>query len=187
MEITELLEHERCVIRWLEDYGALPRQLVYRLLWDRTERATRKFITNLIKGRFIYASLDGKVLSLDRNFEVDHRVETALWVLTRFIKDVDSGAFCPGTAISQVFFAKKKHGYEIVVLEHGEENLLKRLRLDQDDKCIVVLPDLSMTKNISLPGVPLLYATVEYIPDADPNIKFYSMEESPNGEDTDPS
>ncbi len=185
MELSNLLEHEKNVLHWLDDFGALPKQLVCRLLWDRTERATRKFLSNLVKSRFVRETPDGKLLSLDRNFEMNERVVTALWVLTRFIEKVDSGAFCPGAAPSQVFFVKEGTGYEIVVLEEGEEQSLQRIRLDQDDKCIVVLPNASMMSTITLPSFPVLFATVEITAEAEPNIKFYSMEESDYGENTD--
>ncbi len=178
MELSELLEHEKNVIHWLDDFGALPKQLICRLLWDRSDRVTRKVFLNLIRNRFIFESEDGKVVSLDRNFEVNDRAETALWVLTRFIEKVDPGAFCPGTSFSQVFFVKEGTGYEIVVLEEGEESLLNRLRLDTDDKCIIVLSNISMMKTIGKQPFPVLFSTVEHVPNADPTIKFYSMEET---------
>ena len=42
-----LLTEEQCVIKWLSQYGALPKTQVIRLLRDKTPETAEKILRNL--------------------------------------------------------------------------------------------------------------------------------------------
>jgi hypothetical protein len=104
----------------------------------------------------------------------DQRVILSVWVLLRFIAQVEPMAHYPASYPSQLFFLKGDIGYEIVVLYDGEQHLTRLLQPEEDLKYILVLPHISMAAELKLPKAPCLFATVDYAGGDEPGVTFYS-------------
>lgn len=168
-----LLREEQYVVKWLSQYGCLPRTQVIRML-QKPKQTAEKIIRNLKKQFCIEDVGGGYYIGLDAMCQPDQRTIIALWVLLKFIDRVDPMAHYPAVYPSQVFFLKENVGYEIVVIYEGEENLLRPLQPENDLKYIIVLPVISMASQIKLPKAQCLFATVEFCGDEEPEVTFYS-------------
>lgn len=172
-----LLTDENYVLKWLYQYGALPRTQVVRLLHDKSKETAEKIIRNLKKERFISEISGGYYLGLDELCTPNQRMIIAIWVLLRFIEQVEPMAHYPAIYPSQLCFLKGNVSYEIVVLYDGELHLTKLLQPQDDDmKYIIVLPSISLAPQLKLPKVPCLFATVDWAGADEPNILFYAQE-----------
>jgi hypothetical protein len=173
-ETLMLLQDEQHVVRWLTQYGVLSRTQVIRMLYDKPPQTAEKIIRNL-KRRLIASEISGGYyLGLDPMAKPDQRVILAVWVLLRFIDQVEPMAHYPASYPSQIFFLKGDVGYEIVVLYEGDQHLIRLLQPDEDLKYILVLPHIRMAKGLKLPKAPCLFATVDYAGGDEPSIAFYS-------------
>jgi len=172
-----LLQDEQHVIKWLSQYGALTKTQVVRLLRDKTPRTAEKIIKNLKREFRISDVSGGYYLGMDPMCQPDQRVILAVWVLLKFIDRVDPMAHYPAVYPSQIFFLKEDVGYEIVVLYESEQPLAKLLQPQEDLKYIFVLPHIRMARELRLPGVPCLFATVDYDGRDEPEVHFYTETE----------
>lgn len=170
-----LLEDEQYVVKWLAQYGALPRAQIVRLLCKPLQTA-EKILRNLKRQLRIADVAGGYYIGPDPLCQPDQRTILAVWVLLKFIDFVDPMAHYPATYPAQLFFLKENVGYEIVVLYDGEQNLLRLLQPQEGLKYIIVLPHISMAEKLRLPDAPCLFATVEFRGSAEPEITFYSEE-----------
>jgi len=170
-----LLQEEIYVLRWLSQYGALPKAQVVRML--RKPKPTAEKIIKTLKRQFRIEDVNGGYyVGLDPMCKPDQRTILAVWVLLKFIGQVDPMAHYPAVYPSQLFFLKENTGYEIVVLYEGENNLLKLLQPEDDLKYIIVLPFASMAAQLKLPKAPCLFATVDFRGAEEPEVTFYSEE-----------
>lgn len=170
-----LLQEEQYVVNWLAQYGALPRSQVVRMLQKSTGTAEKILKSLLRRGRVEEIS-GGYYLGLDSMCKPDQRTILAVWVLLKFIRQVEPMAHYPAVYPSQIFFLKENVGYEIVVLYEGEQSLLRLLQPQEDLKYIIVLPHISMAGSLRLPKVPCLFATVDFQGGEEPEILFYTEE-----------
>lgn len=170
------LQDEQNIIKWLSQYGALPKIQISRLL-QVTDAAEEKILKNLQRQRKIAEVGGGYYWSLDRFCKPDQRTVLAVWVLIQFIDKVDSKAHCPATDPAQLYFLKENAGYEIVVLYEGEEHQVKLLRPDEDLKYIIVVPNTEMIPHLKVPNVPCLFATVDFAGNDEPEVHFHSQED----------
>jgi hypothetical protein len=170
-----LLEDESHVIKWLSQYGALPKTQLLRML-RKPPRTAEKILDNLKRDMRIADIGDGYYCALDPLAKPDQRIVLAVWVLLQFIDFVEPMAHYPAVYPSQLFFLKENMGYEIVVLYEGEKNLLRLLQPQEDLKYVIVLPHISMAAELRLPKAPCLFATVEFQGADEPNVLFYSEE-----------
>ena len=168
-----LLQDEKYLIKWLSQYGALPKSQLIRML-KKPKSTAEKIIKNLKREMRIEDVGGGYYLGLDSLCKPDQRTIIAVWVLLQFIEQVDPMAHYPAVYPSQLFFLKDNIGYEIVVLYEGETNLLKLLQPAEDLKYIIVLPVISMAEQLKLPKVPCLFATVDFRGGEEPEVTFYS-------------
>ena len=168
-----LLQDEKYLIKWLSQYGALPKSQLIRML-KKPKSTAEKIIKNLKREMRIEDVGGGYYLGLDSLCKPDQRTIIAVWVLLQFIEQVDPMAHYPAVYPSQLFFLKDNIGYEIVVLYEGETNLLKLLRPAEDLKYIIVLPVISMAEQLKLPKAPCLFATVDFRGGEEPEVTFYS-------------
>ncbi len=180
-----LLEDEQHVVKWLSQYGALPKTQLIRML-KKPKSTAEKILRNLKKQMRISDVGGGYYLGLDSMCQPDQRTILAVWVLLKFIDQVDPMAHYPAVYPSQLFFLKENTGYEIVVLYEGEGNLPRLLQPENDLKYIIVLPHISMVSQLRLPNVPCLFATVDFCGDEEPEVTFYSEEVTELEEDTIP-
>ena len=178
-----LLTDEQYVIKWLSQYGALPKSQVVRLLKDKPPATAEKIIRNLKRAQRIEDVGGGYYLGLDHLCKPDQRVILAVWVLLRFIDFVDPMAHYPATYPSQIFFLKENTEYEIVVLYDGEQHLTKLLHPQNEEmKYIFVLPNIQMASRLTLPEAPCLFATVAFHGGEEPDVLFYTEEVMKDGE-----
>ena len=110
-----LLEDEQNVVRWLSQYGSLPKTQVVRLLHNKPPQTAEKIIRNLKKEQQV-TEIGGYYLGLDKMSKPDQRLILAVWVLLKFVDRVGPQAHYPASYPSQLFFLKENIGYEIVVL-----------------------------------------------------------------------
>ena len=122
----------------------------------------------------ISAVSGGYYLGINPMDKPDQRMIYAVWVLLRFIDQVGPMDHYPASYPSQIFFLKNNAGYEIVVLYDGEQHITRLLRLEEDLKYILVLPQIRMARELKLPKAPCLFATVDYTGGDEPGINFYS-------------
>jgi hypothetical protein len=118
-----LLQDEQYVVKWLSQYGALPKTQIIRML-QKPEQTAEKILRNLKKQMQIADVSGGYYIGLDPMCRPDQRVILAVWVLLKFIDYVDPMAHYPAVYPSQLFFLKENIGYEIVVLYEGEQSQL---------------------------------------------------------------
>lgn len=170
-----LLKEEQYVVKWLSQYGALPKSQLIRMLQKPPQTAER-IIKNLKKQMRAADVGGGYYVGLDSLCRPDQRTILAVWVLLKFIDYVDPMAHYPAVYPSQIFFLKENVGYEIVVLYEGEQSLLRLLQPQDDLKYIIVLPRISMAEKLKLPKVPCLFATVDFQGNEEPEVTFYTEE-----------
>lgn len=170
-----LLQDEQYVVKWLSQYGALPRTQIIRML-QKPPQTADKILRNLKKQMRIADVGGGYYLGLDSMCQPDQRTILAVWVLLKFIDYVDPMAHYPAVYPSQLFFLKENMGYEIVVLYDGEASTLRLLQPEEDLKYIIILPHISMASQLRLPNAPCLFATVDFRGEEEPEVIFYSDE-----------
>ena len=171
-----LLEDEQNVVRWLSQYGSLPKTQVIRLLHNKPPQTAERIIRNLKKEQQV-TEIGGYYLGLDKISKPDQRLILAVWVLLKFVDRVGPQAHYPASYPSQLFFLKENIGYEIVVLYDGEQRLTRLLQPQEDLKYIIVVPHVSMIPTLFLPKAPCLFATVDFDGQEEPNVTFYAGKE----------
>ena len=169
-----LLQDEQYIVRWLTQYGSLARTQVIRMLHDKPQKTAEKIIANLKRQLMISEISGGYYLGMDPMVKPEQRIIRAVWVLLRFIDQVEPMAHYPASYPSQIFFLKQNVGYEIVVLYDGEQHLVRLLQPEEDLKYILVLPHITMARELKLPKAPCLFATVDYAGGDEPGVTFYS-------------
>lgn len=179
-----LLQDEQYVVKWLTQYGSLTKNQVIKLLYNKPPKTAEKIIANLKRQLMISDVSGGYYLGMDPLVKPDQRIISAVWVLLRFIEQVEPMAHYPASYPSQIFFLKQDIGYEIVVLYDGEQHLTRLLQPDEDLKYILVLPHISMAKELKLPKAPCLFTTVDYAGGDEPGVTFYTGGESDGTEKT---
>ena len=170
-----LLEDEQHVVKWLSQYGTLLRVQILKML-KKPPQTAEKILRNLKKQMRIADVSGGYYIGSDSMCQPDQRLILAVWVLLKFIDQVDPMAHYPAVYPSQLFFLKENMGYEIVVLYEDEQNLLKLLQPQDDLKYIIVVPHISMANNLPLPNAPCLLATMDFRDGEEPDIVFYTEE-----------
>ena len=181
-----LLQDEQYVVKWLSQYGALPKTQIIKML-KKPPNTADKILRNLKKQMRIADVSGGYYIGLDSMCKPDQRIILAVWVLLKFIDQVDPMAHYPAVYPSQLFFLKENVGYEIVVLYDGEQSLLRLLRPEEDLKYIIVLPHISMASSLRLPDAPCLFATVDYSGEEEPEVYFYTEEVLSDGKERVPA
>ena len=170
-----LLQDEQHVVKWLSQYGVLSKTQIIRML-QKPKATAERIIKNLKKQMRIADISGGYYMGLDSMCRPDQRMILAVWVLLKFINDVEPMAHYPASYPSQLFFLKENMGYEIVVLYDGEGSSLRLLQPDDDLKYIIIVPHISMIQSLPLPRAQCLFATVNFNGEDEPEIKFYTEE-----------
>ena len=80
-----LLTDEQYVIKWLSQYGPLPKAQVVRLLRDKSPTTAELLLNRMKRDQCIADVVDGYYLGLDPYCTPDQRVILAVWVLLQFI------------------------------------------------------------------------------------------------------
>lgn len=172
-----LLTEEQYLVKWLSQYGAMTKRQLVRMLHTKSEPAAERIIGNLLRRHIAVRVGGGLFISLSPTYVPEQKMSQAVWVLTQFIQSIDPLDHYPTTHPSQIFFLKENIGYEIIVLEDGEQHLCRLLQPTEDTKYIIVLPDISMADSLPLPDAPCLFATVQHNGHDDAAVTFYTQEE----------
>ena len=172
-----LLTDEQYVIKWLSQYGALPKTQVVRLMHDKKPETAEKILRNLKRAGRISDVGGGYYLGLDELCKPDQRTILAVWVLLQFIDSVDPMAHYPATYPSQLFFLKENTGYEIVVLYEGEAHLTRLLQPQLGNHAYIRHDNYVLHVLLRLPRAPCLFATVEFSGEEEPEVRFYAENE----------
>ena len=154
-----------------------------RLLNKPNDKTSEKIIHNLKRDLRISDVGGGYYIGLDSMCKPEQRLILAVWVLIKFVNQIEPMAHYPASYPSQLFFLKENIGYEIVVLYEGEEHLIRLLHPEDTLKYIIVLPHISMATKLLLPNVPCLFATVDFHGSDEPEVVFYSEEAAQYGND----
>ena len=85
-----LLTDEQYVVKWLSQYGALPRAQIIKML-QKPPQTAEKILRNLKRQMRIADVFGGYYIGLDPMCQPDQRMILAIWVLLRFI---DTHRFC---------------------------------------------------------------------------------------------
>lgn len=174
-----LLQEEHMILQWLSQYGVLTRKQLSRML--QKEQATVDRIIKSMRKRMMISEISGGYyIGLDPYCKPDQRTVLAMWVLLKFIDQVDPMAHYPASYPSQIFFLKDNIGYEIVVIYEGEGSNLKLLQPEDELKYIIVVPHIAMVHSLPTPKAECLFATVDFNGEDEPEITFYT-EEIKNG------
>ena len=145
------------------------------------EQATVDRIIKSMRKRMMISEISGGYyIGLDPYCKPDQRTVLAMWVLLKFIDQVDPMAHYPASYPSQIFFLKDNIGYEIVVVYEGEGSNLRLLQPEDELKYIIVVPHISMVQSLPIPKAECLFATVDFNGEDEPEITFYT-EEIKNG------
>ena len=170
-----LLQEELLILQWLSQYGVLTRKQLIRML-QKPEATAERLIKSLKKQMRVAEISGGYYIGLDPMCRPDQRSILAVWVLLKFIDQVEPMAHYPASYPSQLFFLKDNIGYEIVVLYDGEGSNLRLLQPDEELKYIIGVPHISMAQGLRLPKAQCLFATVDYNGEDEPEITFYTEE-----------
>lgn len=174
-----LLQEEHMILQWLSQYGVLTRKQLTRML--QKEQATVDRIIKSMRKRMMISEISGGYyIGLDPYCKPDQRTVLAMWVLLKFIDQVDPMAHYPASYPSQIFFLKDNIGYEIVVVYEGEGSNLRLLQPEDELKYIIVVPHIAMVHSLPIPKAECLFATVDFNGEDEPEITFYT-EEIKNG------
>ena len=145
------------------------------------EQATVDRIIKSMRKRMMISEISGGYyIGLDPYCKPDQRTVLAMWVLLKFIDQVDPMAHYPASYPSQIFFLKDNIGYEIVVIYEGEGSNLRLLQPEDELKYIIVVPHIAMVHSLPTPMAECLFATVDFNGEDEPEITFYT-EEIKNG------
>ena len=145
-----LLQEEHMILQWLSQYGVLTRKQLTRML--QKEQATVDRIIKSMRKRMMISEISGGYyIGLDPYCKPDQRTVLAMWVLLKFIDQVDPMAHYPASYPSQIFFLKDNIGYEIVVVYEGEGSNLRLLQPEDELKYIIVVPHISMVQSLPPP------------------------------------
>ncbi len=174
-----LLQEELLILQWLSQYGVLTRKQLIRML-QKPEATAERLIKSLKKQMRVAEISGGYYIGLDPMCRPDQRSILAVWVLLKFIDQVEPMAHYPASYPSQLFFLKDNIGYEIVVVYEGEGSNLRLLQPEDELKYIIVVPHISMVQSLPTPKAECLFATVDFNGEDEPEITFYT-EEIKNG------
>ena len=119
-----LLTDEQYVVKWLSQYGALPRAQIIKML-QKPPQTAEKILRNLKRQMRIADVSGGYYIGLDPMCQPDQRMILAIWVLLRFIDKVEPMAHYPAVYPSQLFFLKENVGYAEVASAPGRYEIYR--------------------------------------------------------------
>ena len=147
-----LLRNEGAVIKWLSQYEAIERRQLKEMI-NKSLNSSDSFVNSMLKQSRI-ANLEDGYIGLDHLCKPDYKLIKAIWILIEFIKNVEPMAHYPATYPSQLFFLLENKGYEVIVLDEGDEDLLKRVQFNSE-----------VTYTLKNPTTLYNYQTHEYLGD----------------------
>ena len=179
-----LLKEEEQVLHWLKHYGTMDKRQVRRLLHECTDGYVSRLLMRLKREGYLFEQYG--FISADPRCTVDRRMNDALWVLSQYAGQIGPADHYPADYPAQMFCIKGTTGYEIVVLTREDAHLTRLLRptMDQasstdigdrvDMKYLIVLPHISMRRELMLPDAPCMFVTLDYSSGDVHGVNFYA-------------
>ena len=169
-----LMEDEQLVLRWLSQYGPLSKGVLHRLLYYKPFETKKRILAGMKRRRYICEIQGGKYFAVDKYDKPVPKMQTAIWVLLQFSEQIQPDHHYQASIPSQIFFLKGKLLYEILVLNEGEDHLVRLLQPQENTKYIFVVPNMEMAENLVLPDAPCLFAMVEPTDREEPKVTFFT-------------
>lgn len=168
-----LLPDEKVIMYWLSQYGVMIQEQAIMLLYDKPRLTAQKIIRGLIKNNQICYINGGYYIGAGPMCKPDEKVITAIWVLLRYIGQINICDHHCANYPGQIYFLKDQAGYEIIVLNEGEHMLPSLLNPQDWMKYIIVVPNEEMIPLVAVPDAPCMFATVSYHGKNVPDVEFY--------------
>lgn len=172
-----LLPEEQMIMYCLSQYESILMDQAIRIIHNRPNQTAQKIIRGLRKQHRLSFLHEGSYIGAGPASKADPKTEEAIWVLLRYIDQIEPMSHRKADYPSQIYFIRNEIAYEIIVLREGEGRLTAMLHPREDMKYIIVVPDADMIPTVRLPDGPCMFATVEYGDSDIPEINFFVQEE----------
>ena len=167
-------EEEKMILHWIMQYEVMTMEQAIQLLHHKNRSTAQKVIRGLKKQHKISYVNGGVYIGAYPCSKPDPKVIDAIWILIQYADVIGHYQHHPASYPSQIYFLKDGCGYEIVVLNEGEQYLTRLLQPDEGLKYILVIPNENMIPYIELPDVPCMFAVIQSVPGAAPEVTFYT-------------
>ena len=155
-----LLTDEQYVIKWLSQYGPLPKAQVVRLLRDKSPTTAERLLNRMKRDQRIADVGDGYYLAWT---PIAPQTSGSSWRCGCCCNSSTVWSLCPTIQPpTPASYSSSTLDRCVVVLYEGEQHLAKLLHPQEDLKYIFVLPNIQMASQLVLPPVPCLFSTVEF-------------------------
>lgn len=175
-----LLPEEKTIMYCLTQYESISMDQAIRFLHQKPKQTAQKIIRGLRKQHRLSFLNEGTYIGAGPVSKSDPKTEEAIWVLLRYIDQIEPVAHRKADYPSQIYFIRNEMAYEIVVLRVGEERLTALLHPRDEMKYIIVVPDESVIPTVRCPDAPCMFATVTYDDSDIPEVTFYLQEDQEN-------
>lgn len=169
-----LREEEHLIVRWLSQYGPMPKGMIRKLLYYKPSAVVMRILGGLVRYRKIAMIEDHKYYAIDRYCTVVPKMHEAVCVLLQFVETIDPRSHQIADTPCQIRFVKGSSIYEIVVIDHDEEHLTHFLHPEKNKIFLIVVPDMDFAERLWLPDCQCVFVTLEYTDKEFPNVNFYS-------------
>lgn len=170
------MTEEKMVLHWISQYGVILLEQAICLLQHKPRATAMKIIRGLQKQHLISYIHGGLYIGASPLSKPDPKIIDAIWILLQFVENINPMDHHPASYPSQIYFLKENSGYEILVLNEGEQKLPTLIDPMEDMKYIIVVPTPDMIPVTAVPDAPVIFATVEYKGAEHPQVLFFTEE-----------
>lgn len=164
------------VLHWISQYGAILQEQAICLLHHKPRATAQRIIRGLQKQHLITYIHGGLYIGASPLSKPDPKTIDAIWILLQFVVNINPMEHHPASYPSQIYFLKENTGYEILVLNEGEQKLPTLIDPIEDMKYIIVVPNPDYIPATAIPDAPVIFATVEYKCAEHPRVLFFAEE-----------
>ena len=165
---------EQMILQWLCQYEVMTLDQAISLLSHKTNSVANKIIRGMRKQHLISFVHAGTCIGAYPKSVADPKIIDALWILVQYADQINPYEHHAATYPAQIFFLKEGIGYKIVVLNEGEEHLVRLLESNEDTRYIFVVPNEAMIPQITPPDAPCIFAVIQRNESRIPEVIFYS-------------
>ncbi|MBO5659762.1 MAG: hypothetical protein J6R98_01840 [Bacteroidaceae bacterium] len=169
-----LREEEHLIVRWLSQYGPMPKGMIRKLLHYKPSDVVSRILSGLVRYRKIAMIENHKYYAIDRYCTLIPKMHEALCVLLQFAETIDPRSHQIADSPSQIRFAQGNTFYEIIVLTRDEEHLTHLLHPEKNKTFLIVVPDMDFAETLWIPDCHCIFVTLEQTSREFPNVNFYS-------------
>ena len=165
---------EQIILQWLAQYEVITVEQAVGLLHHKSKTVAQKIIRGLRKQHLLSFVHGGTCIGAYPCSVPDPKTIDAIWVLIQYADKINHFEHHHASYPAQIFFLKEGIGYKIVVLNEGEEHLVRLLTTDEDVRYIFVVANESMIPKITPPDAPCIFAMLQRDTGRTPEVIFYS-------------